>query len=197
MKFKFDMSWTTTARQLASGLSHGLRGASIPIPGPLRASWAGRANAFMLSHQFSQLARSRSLSLGLSVNQSICSSLLSRARSQWQLSHYSSSASPVDLGPTLGRKRQSDDTNSSAQSKSHTFEEDEGAKGTQRIVGWWYLLSGSLVFTIVVVGGLTRLTESGLSIVEWNLIKGMKPPTSEQEWEEEFAKYKEFPEYKM
>lgn len=53
------------------------------------------------------------------------------------------------------------------------------------------------MFGIVVLGGLTRLTESGLSIVEWNLIKGMKPPRSTEEWEEEFNKYKQFPEYKV
>ncbi|KAJ3333442.1 Cytochrome c oxidase assembly protein cox15 [Blyttiomyces sp. JEL0837] len=44
---------------------------------------------------------------------------------------------------------------------------------------------------------LTRLTESGLSIVEWNLIKGMKPPANEAEWNVEFEKYKQFPEYKL
>lgn len=54
-----------------------------------------------------------------------------------------------------------------------------------------------MVFAIVVVGGLTRLTESGLSIVEWNVISGMKPPRSEQEWKDEFEKYKQYPEYKL
>lgn len=66
---------------------------------------------------------------------------------------------------------------------------------TPPIIGYWYLLSGTLVFTIVLVGGLTRLTESGLSITEWNLIKGMKPPTSQIEWEVEFNKYKLSPEF--
>ncbi|RKP13785.1 COX15/CtaA family [Piptocephalis cylindrospora] len=66
-----------------------------------------------------------------------------------------------------------------------------------RSIGYWLLGSGTLVFGIVVLGGLTRLTESGLSIVEWNLIKGMKPPRSSEEWEEEFDKYKQFPEYKI
>jgi cytochrome c oxidase assembly protein subunit 15 len=76
------------------------------------------------------------------------------------------------------------------------FKEEETTK-TKPIVGYWYLFSGFLVFGIVILGGVTRLTESGLSIVEWNLIKGMKPPTSEQEWLEEFDKYKQFPEYKL
>ncbi|KAJ3215660.1 Cytochrome c oxidase assembly protein cox15 [Clydaea vesicula] len=76
-----------------------------------------------------------------------------------------------------------------------TEEKKDEEPTTKKIVGYWYLVSSSLVFLIVVVGGLTRLTESGLSIVEWNLIKGMKPPTSEEEWLEEFNKYKQFPEF--
>ncbi|KAG0282563.1 Cytochrome c oxidase assembly protein cox15, partial [Linnemannia gamsii] len=65
------------------------------------------------------------------------------------------------------------------------------------IVGYWMMTISAMTFGIVVVGGMTRLTESGLSIVEWNLIKGMKPPRSQAEWEEEFNKYKQFPEYKI
>lgn len=41
-----------------------------------------------------------------------------------------------------------------------------------------------------------RLTESGLSMVDWKLFKDMKPPRSQQEWEEEFEIYKQYPEYK-
>lgn len=68
---------------------------------------------------------------------------------------------------------------------------------TKSIVGKWYIFSGILVFGIVILGGVTRLTESGLSIVEWNLIKGMKPPINQDEWIQEFEKYKQFPEYKL
>ena len=42
-----------------------------------------------------------------------------------------------------------------------------------------------------------RLTESGLSMVDWQPIKDMKPPRSQQEWEEEFERYKQYPEYKQ
>jgi cytochrome c oxidase assembly protein subunit 15 len=49
---------------------------------------------------------------------------------------------------------------------------------------------------MVVVGGVTRLTESGLSITEWKPIVGAIPPLSKSEWEAEFEKYKQFPEYK-
>ncbi|KAJ1887199.1 Cytochrome c oxidase assembly protein cox15, partial [Kickxella alabastrina] len=63
------------------------------------------------------------------------------------------------------------------------------------IVGYWTLFCASMVFGIIVWGGLTRLTESGLSIVEWALISGAKLPTSDEQWESEFEKYKQFPEY--
>lgn len=66
---------------------------------------------------------------------------------------------------------------------------------TSPIVAHHLLIVATLVFSIVVVGGLTRLTESGLSITEWNLISGTLPPLSEQEWLSEFEKYKKTPEF--
>ncbi|KND05047.1 uncharacterized protein SPPG_00724 [Spizellomyces punctatus DAOM BR117] len=106
--------------------------------------------------------------------------------------HSSTVASPIlaDASPVQGKELQTEHT------EQHRQDHQEEAP-SKPIVGWWYLFSGSLVFGIVAIGGLTRLTESGLSIVEWNLIKGMKPPRSQQEWEEEFEKYKQFPEYKL
>ncbi len=68
-------------------------------------------------------------------------------------------------------------------------------KENKKIVGYWYLAASIMVFGIVTVGGLTRLTESGLSITEWNIIKGIKPPTNAQDWDIEFDKYKKSPEY--
>ncbi|KAF9161480.1 Cytochrome c oxidase assembly protein cox15 [Actinomortierella ambigua] len=73
----------------------------------------------------------------------------------------------------------------------------QATKVAKPIVGYWMLTISAMTFGIVVLGGVTRLTESGLSIVEWNVIKGMKPPRSQAEWEEEFNKYKQFPEYKV
>ncbi|KAJ3156267.1 Cytochrome c oxidase assembly protein cox15 [Geranomyces michiganensis] len=81
--------------------------------------------------------------------------------------------------------------------ESSSSDSSDSEPPSKPVVGWWYLFSGSLVFGIVALGGVTRLTESGLSIVEWNVIKGMKPPRSQQEWEGEFDKYKQFPEYKL
>ncbi|QRV76640.1 cytochrome C oxidase assembly protein COX15 [Ceratobasidium sp. AG-Ba] len=65
------------------------------------------------------------------------------------------------------------------------------------VVGKWLIGCAGLVFAIVVVGGVTRLTESGLSITEWRPITGILPPLSEIEWEEEFTKYKDTPEFKI
>ena len=59
----------------------------------------------------------------------------------------------------------------------------------------WLLGVALLVFCIVVVGGITRLTESGLSITEWKPLLGALPPLSEAQWLAEFALYKQIPEY--
>jgi cytochrome c oxidase assembly protein subunit 15 len=62
------------------------------------------------------------------------------------------------------------------------------------IAGWLFICA-ALVYLMVVVGGLTRLTESGLSIVEWAPIMGTLPPLSQADWERTFDLYKAFPEY--
>jgi len=59
----------------------------------------------------------------------------------------------------------------------------------------WLLFVAGLVFCMVVLGGVTRLTESGLSMVEWKPVTGWLPPLSEQAWVAEFDKYKAYPEY--
>ena len=67
----------------------------------------------------------------------------------------------------------------------------------QRKVAAWLLACCALVFAMVVVGGVTRLTHSGLSIVEWQPILGTLPPLNEAQWLETFAKYKLTPEFRM
>jgi cytochrome c oxidase assembly protein subunit 15 len=62
------------------------------------------------------------------------------------------------------------------------------------ISNWLYSVA-FLVFIMVVVGGITRLTESGLSITEWKPITGALPPLSEADWLSEFRKYQQIPEY--
>ncbi len=66
---------------------------------------------------------------------------------------------------------------------------------TQRSIIHWLLGVATLVFVMVVVGGITRLTESGLSITEWKPITGAVPPLNEQAWQAEFEKYQQIPEY--
>lgn len=59
-----------------------------------------------------------------------------------------------------------------------------------------WLLSGCLlIFTMVIVGGITRLTGSGLSMVDWKLLAGSIPPINNQQWVETFELYKQFPEF--
>jgi cytochrome c oxidase assembly protein subunit 15 len=60
----------------------------------------------------------------------------------------------------------------------------------------WLLAVAALVVTMVVVGGITRLTESGLSITEWKPVTGALPPLSEAQWQAEFAAYQQIGEYR-
>lgn len=68
-------------------------------------------------------------------------------------------------------------------------------RSRERIIGFWLLLIGGMVLVMVILGGLTRLTDSGLSMVEWRPITGWLPPLTHAAWEEAFAAYRAFPEY--
>ncbi len=69
--------------------------------------------------------------------------------------------------------------------------------GSKRVVVTWLLVVCVTIFAIVVVGGVTRLTHSGLSMVDWQPIMGVIPPLGQQEWQEAFEAYKQYPEYKQ
>ncbi|UWQ05971.1 heme A synthase [Aliiroseovarius crassostreae] len=69
--------------------------------------------------------------------------------------------------------------------------------GNRRLVRIWLAMLFVLVAAMVVVGGLTRLTDSGLSITEWAPITGAFPPMSEAAWSAEFEKYQKIPEFKL
>ena len=62
---------------------------------------------------------------------------------------------------------------------------------------YWLIAMFILVSSIIIVGGLTRLTDSGLSITEWELFRGFIPPMSNSDWENYFILYKQIPEYKL
>lgn len=66
---------------------------------------------------------------------------------------------------------------------------------SNRPIIYWLLTGCVLVFVMVVVGGITRLTHSGLSMSDYNLISGALPPMNEREWQEAFELYQQFPEY--
>jgi heme a synthase len=65
----------------------------------------------------------------------------------------------------------------------------------RRAIRLWLIAVAILIFAMVIVGGVTRLTESGLSIVEWKPVTGALPPLSEAEWQAEFAKYQAIPQF--
>ena len=64
-------------------------------------------------------------------------------------------------------------------------------------ISYWILLITFLVAAMIVIGGLTRLTDSGLSITNWNLFTGILPPTNLEKWQYLFSLYKQIPEYKL
>ncbi len=64
-----------------------------------------------------------------------------------------------------------------------------------RAIRWWLYGVAALVFALIVVGGATRLTNSGLSITEWRPLMGILPPLSDADWQDVFQKYRQIPEY--
>lgn len=75
-----------------------------------------------------------------------------------------------------------------------SFYTDDGLRYGNKAMSRWLLICAAAVFGMVVLGGLTRLTKSGLSMVEWKPTS-ITPPMNHSEWLEEFEKYKQFPEY--
>ncbi len=71
----------------------------------------------------------------------------------------------------------------------------DGSQSADAAVRTWLLIVAGLVFAMIVVGGATRLTDSGLSITEWLPILGVIPPLGEADWQAAFEKYKAIPEY--
>jgi cytochrome c oxidase assembly protein subunit 15 len=67
----------------------------------------------------------------------------------------------------------------------------------QKAVSNWIMIGVIMLLIQVVLGGVTRLTGSGLSITEWNVVTGTLPPLSEHRWQEEFAKYKQTPQFQI
>jgi cytochrome c oxidase assembly protein subunit 15 len=66
-----------------------------------------------------------------------------------------------------------------------------------RAVAIWLLVIAAMVLAMIVVGGATRLTDSGLSITEWKPVTGAIPPLSQADWQAEFARYRQIPQYEL
>lgn len=71
------------------------------------------------------------------------------------------------------------------------------SRAAPRTIARWLWAVAMLIVAMVVVGGITRLTESGLSITEWKPISGIIPPLTEAQWQAEFANYQRIPEYQL
>ena len=80
---------------------------------------------------------------------------------------------------------------------AHTMNELPDARTRNRAIATWLLVCCGLVFAMVVLGGFTRLTGSGLSMAEWRPIMGTLPPLSEAEWQRVFEIYKQTPEFQQ
>ena len=74
---------------------------------------------------------------------------------------------------------------------------DRGTSGARRAIRAWLIALFALVVVMIAVGGLTRLTDSGLAIVEWAPISGAIPPLSAGDWQAEFDAYRQIPEYRL
>ncbi len=74
---------------------------------------------------------------------------------------------------------------------------DAGRRGARRAIRVWLMVLFALVVVMIAVGGLTRLTDSGLSITEWKPVTGALPPLDEAQWQVEFDKYRSIPQYEL
>jgi heme a synthase len=70
------------------------------------------------------------------------------------------------------------------------------SQNSHRAVRWWLVSIAALIAVMVLVGGATRLTESGLSIVEWKPVAGALPPLNQEQWTQAFEGYKTIPQYR-
>ncbi|MEH6528112.1 MAG: COX15/CtaA family protein [Sneathiella sp.] len=79
----------------------------------------------------------------------------------------------------------------------HAVSSSAAVPTSQKLIVSWLILVAILVFAMIVLGGVTRLTNSGLSMTDWKPVTGWLPPLSDQAWTAEFDRYKAFPEYQQ
>ena len=118
-----------------------------------------------------------------------------RIQQQSSPRHNSSSATaPSNASSPLGALSQ---TIAKQPKKAQAASPTKFPEVSSKSVAYWLLGSAASVFGIVVFGGLTRLTESGLSITEWRPVTGSLPPMNQGDWEYEYNRYRASPEFKM
>src|SRR3954463_9782104 len=78
-----------------------------------------------------------------------------------------------------------------------TADMTDAAERSERAIAYWLLLCCAMIFLMIVIGGITRLTLSGLSLTEWQPVTGIVPPLSEAAWAAEFTKYQQIPQYRL
>ena len=66
-----------------------------------------------------------------------------------------------------------------------------------KLIARWLLTCAVVILGMILLGGVTRLTDSGLSMVEWQPLMGIIPPLSHNDWQQLFLKYQQFPEYQQ
>jgi cytochrome c oxidase assembly protein subunit 15 len=91
----------------------------------------------------------------------------------------------------------SDETNRARTPLQKGMIDKGGSGGARRGLRAWLIALFGLVVVMIVVGGLTRLTDSGLSITEWDLVMGTLPPMSAEAWATVFSKYQQTPEFRL
>jgi hypothetical protein len=149
-------------------------------------------NALMLRVSSLRLGRSFISQLGIEFRQQTrllpCRRVVVASNRSFSrcVKSYSGTISRLPLNPQLRRW-----------ATTVTLGQVQSSEIPPRAVGYWLLSCSALVFTIVIVGGITRLTESGLSITEWKPITGVMFPTTAEKWQEEYTKYSQSPEFKM
>ena len=70
-------------------------------------------------------------------------------------------------------------------------------QASRKAVGVWLLAIAVIILAMVTIGGLTRITGSGLSITEWNIVTGTLPPLNHTQWMEAFGKYRQTPQFRL
>ncbi|KAK3402212.1 cytochrome oxidase assembly protein-domain-containing protein [Sordaria brevicollis] len=169
----------------------GLRRAAIQLSRP--SIFCARAAALNVSYaqqHFVTPAASSSSSILKLVNQARLTQSRRNYATQKTVQESPLSKLATDIAKPVSSSSSSDQSDKSE--KKSSFPEI-----SSKSVAYWLLASAASVFGIVIFGGLTRLTESGLSITEWRPVTGSLWPGSPEEWQSEYDKYRASPEFKM